>query len=398
MPEVPGFQSVIRIFKPEDVPDDFEELLAAGNEFWMRRNYKKALKYFDLAIEVEPIDERPWNNKGIVLRNMGRIEEARTCFEEAALLKPNNAVIKRNLKTLDKPITSSSSLYSFGTADSTVRIIPILKYEIPQIMVTATVVASAILFVTLFLMFRSSQSLWQENFHFLTLALTAVSFTIIIISLISQLHYLIPIVEYEIRMFLIFLLGVVFIMMVPIHESLGYAATKELWSLGNILLFLLGSFVVTIAITLFYIKGGYFLPWLLGVIIFMTTAFHESFNFVVFTDTFGIFDQATAVIGIIIIMIGLILFILRKVVNTLLIRSENLRSEGKLDDAMRILNRILKFNPYNEVAWNDKGNVLFDKGDFKSALDCYSKALDLDSRYDIANQNLTLCKQKLSIS
>ncbi|UCH88877.1 MAG: tetratricopeptide repeat protein [Thermoplasmata archaeon] len=396
MPSKPGLRAPTSSKSPQPSDTKFDDYLKQGNEYWASGNNKKALKFYDLAITENPEDERPWNNKGIILRNFGKIDEARECFKKAVKLNPHNSVIKRNLKSLDKPITSSAALTGIGAPNASTNIVPMLKYEVPQIMITAVVLVSPVLFCSIFLMFKFSESLWYENFSYVTLALTIVSFLIILISLFSQLHYLVPIIEYEIRMFLFFLLGTVLVMIVPIHESLELWASKELWSAGNISLFILGGLLIAFATTLFYIKGGYFLPWLLGIVIFMTMAFHESFKFVVFTNTFGIFDQTTAVIGIILTFIGLFLFLTRKIVNSLLIKSENLRSIGKYDEAMKILDWIIKFNPYNEVAWNDKGNVLYHQGDFDGAIRCYTRAIELDSRYDIAQQNLSLCKKNLS--
>jgi tetratricopeptide (TPR) repeat protein len=393
MPSLPGLQMANRSPHPPENDTKFDEYLNKGNEYWVQRNFKKALKFYDLAIEENPEDERPWNNKGIIQRNLGKIEDARDSFRKAEKLNPHNTVIKRNLKSLDKPMTSSASFHSIGTTNSGMNIFPMLKYEIPQIMVTAVVIVSAILFCSIFLMFKSSQSLWQENFQYLTLALTGVSFMIIFIAIFSQIHYLIPIVEYEIRIFFVFLLGVVIVMVVPIHESLGLFGTGTLWSSTNMAFFIIGTIFLGFGTLLFYIKGGYFLPWLSGIIIFMTTAFHESFKFVVFTNTFGTFDQATAIFGIILTFTGLSLFLLRKIVNMLLIRSENFRSEGKYNESMKILNFLLKINPYNEVAWNDRGNVLYNLDDIDGAMQCYTRALELDSKYDIAFQNLNLCRQ-----
>jgi tetratricopeptide (TPR) repeat protein len=394
-------KGILTAFRPSGSIDPnltFDDYLTMGNEYWIQRNFRKALKFYDIALEINPNDERPWNNKGIAYRNLGNIEEARKCFNHALQQNPNNSVIRRNLKSLDKPISSGTPLYGLGMTKSFSRIVPMLKYEIPNIMVTSVVLVSAILFISLFLIFKSSESYWVDNFQYLTLALTGVCTLIICIALIPQIHYLIPLIEYEIRIFFIFLLGVVIVVMVPIHESLGIFQTGEVWSSGNIALFVFGSIIITISTLWFYFKGGYFLAWLGGVIIFMTTSFHESFKFVVFTNSFGVLDQTTAVIGIVLTFIGLILFLFRKIVNIMLTRGENLRMEGRYEDALKYHNLILKLNPYNEVAWNDKGNVLYSIGNLDEAMECYQRALELDKNYDIAFHNLNIIKQSASPS
>jgi len=396
MVSIPGIEQFGRIFKPLIPKGDFDFYLNKGNDYWAQGNFNKAIIYFNLAIEKNPDDERPWNNKGIVLRNLGKIEKARECFEEALSIKPGHKIIKRNLDSLDKPIASGTPSLSFGLNRIKKNLFPMLVYEIPRVMVTAVVVVSAILFLALFTMITSKMDTWAENFGYLTIALTSISFIIILIAVFSQIHYIIPIVRYEIKIFLIYLLGSIIVVIAPFRISLGLSATGELYSGGNIALFVIGAILISVGTFYFYIKGGYFLAWLLGVVVFLIVSFHESFKFIVYSGSIGPLDQATAVFGIILTFIGLFLFISRRIVNSLLNRSEDLRRDEKYEDAMKIQNLILKLNPFNEVAWNDKGNVLFTLGDINGAINCYNKALKLDKEYEIARHNLDLCKNSTS--
>jgi tetratricopeptide (TPR) repeat protein len=398
MSSIPGKGQLDRRSETAGGSEDFDQYLNEGNAQWARGNFNKALKSFNQAIDENSRDERPWNNKGIVLRNLGKIDDARKSFEKALEINSTNATIKRNLESLNKPIASGTPSYGFGISRMTKNLFPMLVYEVPRIMGTAVVVVSAILFLALFTMFRSSMDLWADNFNYLTMALTSVSFVIILIAIFSQIHYLIPIIQYEIRIFMVYLMGAIIIMLAPFRISLGLASTDYLYSGGNIALFVIGAIFVAAGVFYFYIKGGYFLAWLLGVIIFMITSFHEFFRFIVFSGSFGILDQATANIGIILTFIGLFLYLSRRIFNSLLNRSEDLRRDEKYEEALKIQEFVLKLNPFNEVAWNDKGNVLFTQGDIEGAIDCYNKALELDDKYDIAKHNLDLCKKTASIA
>jgi len=45
--------------------------------------FKKALQYFEKGIEVSPSNPDLWDNKGSCLEQLGRIAEARKCYEHA---------------------------------------------------------------------------------------------------------------------------------------------------------------------------------------------------------------------------------------------------------------------------------------------------------------------------
>ena len=44
---------------------------------------------YDQALEIKPDDPDAWYNRGIALRNLGRIEEAITSFDNALKIKPD---------------------------------------------------------------------------------------------------------------------------------------------------------------------------------------------------------------------------------------------------------------------------------------------------------------------
>ena len=47
-----------------------------------------AMMYFDTAIELDPEYERAWNNKGVVMRQIGEIMEAFKCYARAVEINP----------------------------------------------------------------------------------------------------------------------------------------------------------------------------------------------------------------------------------------------------------------------------------------------------------------------
>lgn len=53
-------------------------------------NYEDALSFFDQALLLEPENPDLWNQKGIVLRSLGRYEEASECYNKSLQLDPRD--------------------------------------------------------------------------------------------------------------------------------------------------------------------------------------------------------------------------------------------------------------------------------------------------------------------
>jgi len=50
---------------------------------YQKCQFKKALKYCDIGIEVNPSDPDLWDNKGSCLEQLGKPDEARNCYDHA---------------------------------------------------------------------------------------------------------------------------------------------------------------------------------------------------------------------------------------------------------------------------------------------------------------------------
>ncbi len=58
-----------------------EEADDKGNALNEKRKYQEALPYFDEAIKLSPKFSLAWINKGIALKNLGRVTEAIACYD-----------------------------------------------------------------------------------------------------------------------------------------------------------------------------------------------------------------------------------------------------------------------------------------------------------------------------
>ena len=65
-----------------------------GEELWSNsdgneEDAKKAISFFDKAIEIEPLNYFAWANKGLILKKLDRREEAILCYDRAIQIQPN---------------------------------------------------------------------------------------------------------------------------------------------------------------------------------------------------------------------------------------------------------------------------------------------------------------------
>ncbi len=77
----------------EAIGDDGLFWLKKGEAFWVRskktkKDAKQVLKFFDKAIQLEPLNFLAWANKGLILKNLQRIDDALACYERALGINP----------------------------------------------------------------------------------------------------------------------------------------------------------------------------------------------------------------------------------------------------------------------------------------------------------------------
>ncbi len=58
--------------------------------------YEEAIQAYDKAIEIDPNYLLVWNNKGIALEKLGRYDEAAECYNKAKELESNFILTKKS--------------------------------------------------------------------------------------------------------------------------------------------------------------------------------------------------------------------------------------------------------------------------------------------------------------
>ena len=77
-------------------------------------NLYGSLECFENATQIKPQDPTGWNNKGVVLREMGRYQDALTCFNEALTIDSSYEPARQNreytLQDLDQKPGAAPSM------------------------------------------------------------------------------------------------------------------------------------------------------------------------------------------------------------------------------------------------------------------------------------------------
>ena len=70
--------------------DKIQELVTKGKSFLEESKFEKALGFFEQALLLNQNDPDLWNFKGVVLRSLGRYEEAMECFNKSLQIDPRD--------------------------------------------------------------------------------------------------------------------------------------------------------------------------------------------------------------------------------------------------------------------------------------------------------------------
>ena len=70
--------------------NELEILIQNGVRNLQDGNFKNALNFFEQALLLKPDDPDLWNQKGVVLRSLGRYDEASECYNRSLQLDPRD--------------------------------------------------------------------------------------------------------------------------------------------------------------------------------------------------------------------------------------------------------------------------------------------------------------------
>lgn len=77
---------------------DHETLNQKGNVLRLLGRHEEAIAAYDLALAIKPYKHEALNNKGVALRKLERCKEAISAYNAALAIKPDDAKTLRNKK------------------------------------------------------------------------------------------------------------------------------------------------------------------------------------------------------------------------------------------------------------------------------------------------------------
>ena len=69
---------------------EIDNLIQKGLDNLQDGNFESALSFIEQALLLKPDDPDLWNQKGIVLRSLGRYDEASECYNKSLQLDPRD--------------------------------------------------------------------------------------------------------------------------------------------------------------------------------------------------------------------------------------------------------------------------------------------------------------------
>ena len=219
--------------------------------------------------------------------------------------------------------------------------------------------------------------------------------------------------------------GIIFMIMVPVHEAFGVLKTEEqdqyFFTALNLALLVIGMFLALVSVQSLQTRDGYLGAWLIGAMAIFLIAFHEQLG-IVSSGTYSPYDRGLALIGITFSFLPVAMYVWREKIYIFLwsrLRNANVLIEAgdykgalihadaairqcshagiedrfalpwsikadahyrlrEYDKAKVFYETALKIDPNDSVAWSHIGNMYAFEGKLEDAMKSFDRALQID--------------------
>ncbi len=263
--------------------------------------------------------------------------------------------------------------------------------DVKKIMVIITM----ILFGIFLLLYELDQSYWTDNFGQYTTILLVIMGILALICLILLMGNLREFFVFELKGFVVFMVGAIILLLVPGTNVLGLGfdeGTATIVMYVGIAICLIGAIILAR-------EGGYLSVNLFGIgFVVILAGYYPIMSINV--SEFSTRAELLRSMGLGLIFLSFILFVyhdLKFFYLAKLIREGNsLRNKDKHQASLKVVNKALAIYPNFSTAWNNKGNVLFNLKKYDEALKCYNRAIKINPDYVYAKNNLEVVKKRAS--
>ena len=254
------------------------------------------------------------------------------------------------------------------------------------------VIITMILFGIFLLLYELDPAYWEDNFSQYTSILLAVMGILGVVCLLLLIGNLRELLVFELKGFIVFIIGAIVLLMVPGVNVLGLGFDQ---ATADIILYV-GTAICIVGSIILAREGGYLSVTLFGIgFVVILAGYYPIMSIDV--NEFSTRAILLRNMGLGFIILSFILFVYHDLKFFLLakmIREGNsLRNKGNHSAALKKVNAALFLYPNFSTAWNNKGNVLYNMKKYNEAMKCYRRAIKINPSYVYAKNNLEVVKK-----
>lgn len=269
------------------------------------------------------------------------------------------------------------------------------------------VTASIIIFIIMVLLFYLPplNDYWMEedgNFTLFTAGVFVLFLVLTVLGGIVIYKSGLQALKMEQKGFTIFAVGAILLFTVPFLSGLEILPTgQDFMGPIHIILLLIGIVICLIGMFMMARFGGFFSIWIFGTLFLTVLGFHEAFNVVIYTGTFGPVDRFLMYEGCGILLASFILYIYSELKFVYLAykieEAQGYNDEKEYERAIEVLKHVLTIYPNYPTALNNMGNIYYRMKLYDEAADCYDKVSFINPEYPHTENNMKMVAKKLKM-